>query len=167
MAFSKALNKVCGYGRQTIEALKAGLHSVRYGALIHESSEMFETDQSGTSRHTFVFETGTATSVALDFVTGTTYDPGYNLSITITTNGIDHFIIGGDGQYGSIEDLYLSAANGVITCMRGDQAGGTNLDLVTPIPSDFTGFGKLTIEAALSYDPEPTVMQFSVTEKHN
>lgn len=166
MAYSKSLNPVNGTGSQTINALKEQVHTVRYGSLIHTHTDSITTDDRGEIPTTFEIPSGAATSVYMDFATGSTYGLEYGVAISITANGVDHatLII---SQGSDLAGVIMTASNGVITIDRIDQGGGINVDIAKPILDDFTGFGDIRVDVQLSYNPESVGQVFSMTAHYN
>lgn len=167
MAYSKSLNPVNGTGSQTISALKEQVRIMRYGSLSHTHTDSITTDGSGTVSTTFEIPSGAATSVYMDFTTGTTYSPEYGVRVSITANGVDHAnltMTQADGLGGVI----MTASNGVITIHRlARDTAELNIDFIKPILDDFTGFGDIQVAVQLTYDPSTTGQVFSMTSNYN
>ena len=166
MAYSKSLNPVNGTGSQTINALKEQVHIVRYGSLGHPHTDSITTDASGGISTTFEIPSGAATSVYMDFKTGTTYDPNYGVEISITANGVDHARLH-ITQAVDLAGVIMTASNGVIMIDRIDQADAIYVDIAKPILEDFTGFGDIQVDVSLSYNPEDAGPVFSMTSHYN
>lgn len=167
MAYSKSLNPVNGTGSQTISALKEQVRIMRYGSLSHTQTDSITTDNSGEVSTTFEIPSGAATSVYMDFTTGTTYEPTYAVTISITANGVDHANLALT-QRGDLGSVIMTASNGVITIHRlSMETTAPNIDFIKPILDDFTGFGDIQVDVTLSYDPEGAGQVFSMTSNHN
>lgn len=166
MAYSKALNPVNGTGSQTINALKEQVHVARYGSLSHTHTDSITTDNSGEISTTFEIPSGAATSVYMDFTTGTTYDPTYGLDITITANGVDHAHLN-LSTASDLAGVIMTASNGVITIDRIDLGESVYVDIAKPILEDFSGFGAVKVDVQLSYDTASVGQVFSMTSHYN
>ena len=166
MAYSKSLNPVNGTGSQTISALKEQVHTVRYGSLSHTHTDSITTDNSGEISTTFEIPSGAATSVYMDFKTGTTYDPTYGVSILITANGVDHASLN-ISKSSDLSGVVMTASNGVIMIDRIDLGDGVYVDIAKPILDDFSGFGDIRVDVTLSYNPTATGQVFSMTSHYN
>lgn len=166
MAYSKSLNPVNGTGSQTINALKEQVHTTRYGSLNHTHTDSVTTDNSGEISTTFVIPSGSATSVYMDFKTGTTYSPDYGLMISITANGVDHANLI-DGQMGGLVSLIMTASNGVITIHDITTGTTPSIDFIKPILDNFTGFEDIRVNVTLHYEPSVTGQVFSMTANYN
>lgn len=166
MAYSKSLNPVNGTGSQTINALKEQVSIMRYGSLSHTHTDSITTDNSGEISTTFEIPSGAATSVYMDFTTGTTYDPNYAITITITANGVDHANLN-ITQASDLAGVIMTASSGVITIHRTDQGGSAYVAIAKPILEDFSGFGDIHVGVTLSYAPESVGQIFSMTANYN
>lgn len=167
MAYSKALNPVNGTGPQTINALKEQIHTVRYGSLRHTHTDSITTDNSGSISTTFEIPSGAATSVYMDFTTGTTYGNEYGVEISITANGVDHAKLN-TLSMGTLASVIITASNGVIMIHGLDPDDTTaSIDFIKPILENFAGFGDIRVDVALTYDPSVTGQVFSMTTYYN
>ena len=166
MAYSKALNPVNGTGSQTISALKEQVHTVRYGSLTHTHTDSITTDNSGEISTTFEIPSDSATSVYMDFTTGTTYNTEYAVEISITANGVDLVNLTTtttSSLYGAI----MTANNGLITIRELVSIESFVPEITKPILNDFTGFGDIQVGVHLSYNPEAVGQVFSMTANYN
>ena len=167
MAYSKSLNPVNGTGSQTISALKEQVRIVRYGSLSHTHTDSITTDDSGNISTTFEIHSGVATSVYMDFTTGTTYSPQNGVTISITANGVDQANLQST-QMGELGGVIMTASNGVITIHRlAMETTAPNIDFINPILEDFSGFGDVRVEVQLTYNPESVGQVFSMTSNYN
>lgn len=166
MAYSKSLNSINGTGSQTISALKEQVSIMRYGSLSHTHTDSITTDNSGEISTTFEIPSGSATSVYMNFMKGTTYSGEYGATIYITANGVDHVNIG-ISQKKNLIGVIMTASNGVITIYRINVVNGVSSEIALPILNDFTGFGDIQVEVHLSYNPEDVGQVFSMTSNHN
>lgn len=166
MAYSKSLNPVNGTGSQTISALKEQVHAVRYGSLSHTHTDSITTDNSGEVSTTFEIPSGAATSVYMDFTTGTTYSREYGVDVSITANGVDHVRLSANSA-ADLGNAIMTASNGLITIYEIFPGEMSSRDIIIPIFDDFTGFGDIHVAVTLHHDPSVAGQVFSMTANYN